>query len=273
MKISPFSLGLAAVAFASSALAGPRPSGGGNLADLTVSITAPAGVYVYQPGTYSVVVSNIGNRNADATVLTIGLPATGTSPVVHVLGELGAFDNRCSLAGTELVCALGQVRRGTSTTVQVTIELPQSAAPLVVTADVETTTAERSNTNNSDADTAYLLHPSRFVSVGENAHVEHCTGTGLVSFYECTLYPSSISTHDFEFLAGNLLAFTNPSGTTYWGEWEQNGTGDELDLRYHDGATKVAEFHGVAVGGDCFEGVTQFFPPGSYVAPYRVCVQ
>lgn len=271
MKTCSIVLGLAAVALSSSAFAGPRPSGG-SAADLTVNITPPAGVYVGTPGQYSVVVANSGNKNADGTVLTIDLPSTGTSPYVHVLGDLGARDSRCALSGTDLVCSLGTVRRGTSTTVLFTIALPQSSQPLVVSADVDTITAERSDTNNSDSDTAYLLHPAFFASAGQDAHVEHCTGTNLVSFFECELYPSSISSHDFQFQAGGTLVFTNPSGTTYHGTWSQDPLGQQLHLEYFDGTTKEAEFDGWAVGGDCFEGVTQFFPASAYVSPYRVCV-
>lgn len=269
MKVRTCGLGLAALALsASSALAGPVVS----KADLTVNITAPAGIYVDQPGEYEVLVANTGTRDASTVALTIALPRTHTSPTVTVLGTLGSFDGRCTRSGTNLQCTLGTLRKGASTPVRFTIELPQSSAPLVVDATVTTTSAERTTTNNVDSDTAFLLHPLTAVTAGRTSHNEHCTGTGLTSFFECELYPSSISSHDVQYQSGGTLTFLN-APSTYWGTWSQAGGGDRLVLEYYDGTTLQATFDGHAVGADCFEGVTTFHPASSYVAPYRVCLQ
>ncbi len=261
-------LGISTALFAAPALAGPPQSA----ADLTVNITPPPGAYVAVPGEYRVDVANRGNKQADAVVLTIALPRTNTSPQVHVLGALGAYDSRCARSGTNLVCPLGSLRKSAQATVRFTIELPQSSAPLVVTATVVTSSAESSTTNNMDSDTAFLLHPDTVVAVGDDAHVEHCTGTGLTSFYECELFPSSISFHDFEFVSPTQIAFVD-APPSYWGTWNQNDGDHRLKLEYFDGASHEATFDGWAVGGDCFEGVTTFEPPSQYVAPYRVCLQ
>lgn len=241
-------------------------------ADVTVNITPPAGVYVGNPGTYQVAVANTGNDRATVVQLTIALPRTHTSPVVQVLGTLGAYDNRCSRSGTNLVCPLGTLNAGSSTNVSFTISLPQSSTPIVVGASVTTQSTELTTANNSDSDTAYLLHPPTTVNVGDAAHVEHCTGTGLTSFFECTLYPSSISSHDFTVLSGGLIAFVG-APASYWGTWSQSAGPDRLALEYYDGTSNVASFSGYAVGNDCFEGVTIFHPASPYVAPYRVCLQ
>lgn len=269
MKVHSIGLGLVAMAVsASSAFAGPVV----NKADLTVNITAPAGIYVGQPGQYEVRVANTGTKDASTVSLTIALPRTNTSPSVSVLGNLGAFDGRCARSGTNLVCALGTLRKGRSIPVRFTIELPQSSAPLVVGASVTTPSAERSTTNNTDSDTAYLLHPLQPVSVGDTSHNEHCTGRNLTSFFECELYPSSIASHDIEYQADGLLAFVG-APASYWGTWSQSAGGDRLLLEYYDGASNEATFDGYAVGDGCFEGLTTFHPASVYVAPYRVCLQ
>lgn len=269
MSIRSMGLGLVAMALsASSASAGPVVS----KADLIVNITPPPGVYVNQPGTYEVLVSNTGTKDAGTVQLTIGLPRTATSPTVHVMGNLGAFDGRCSRSGTSLMCGLGTIRKGGSTPVRFTIELPQSSAPLVVTASVTTPSAERSTTNNNDSDTAFLLHPLQPVAVGDTSHNEHCTGTSLTSFFECELYPSSIAAHDVEYLSGGMLTFVG-APSAYWGTWSQSAGNDRLVLEYYDGTSHEATFDGWAVGDGCFEGVTVFHPASPYVAPYRVCLQ
>lgn len=287
MRIRSVLLVLAAVAsVAPASAAGPRnpadfaiappsaidfPDHRRDAADLTVNITGPAGVYVANPGTYQVLVANTGTKSAAGVMLTIALPRTHTSPVVHVLGTLGARDGRCTPSGTNLSCPLGSMPKNTSTVVTFTIALPQSSAPLVVGATVVTSSAELSTTNNNDSDTAHLLHPLTTVSAGQTAHVEHCTGTGLTSFFECVLYPSSISSHDFQVLSGGTLAFIG-APASYWGTWSQSAGGDRLLLEYYDGTSNEATFDGYAVGNDCFEGVTVFHPTSPYVAPYRVCL-
>lgn len=216
--------------------------------------------------------TNSGNRVADGVQLVITLPRTHTSPTVHVLGVLSAWDSPCVRSGTNLNCALGSVGKGSSVTKQFTIAFPQASVPLVVGASVTTSSDELSTTNNNDSETASLLHPSTAVVVGKNAHNTHCTGTDLTSYYECTLYPSSISSHDIQFLAGGVIAFV-PSQPGYTGTWSQALGADRLVLEYFDGASLAARFNGYAVDGNCWEGITNFFPTSAYNSAYRVCMQ
>jgi hypothetical protein len=258
--------GLATLGTGRPALAAPAA------ADLTVSIAAPTGVYVYDTGRYQVAVSNIGRKNASSVRLSVALPSTHTSPQVHVLGTLGAYDGRCSRSGTDLVCLLGGLARGASTTVFFDIALPQSAAPLVVEARVSSSSAESSTSNNLDSETASLLHPALAVVGPVDALNQHCTGTGLTSFFECALFPSSISSHEIRFEAGGSITFLNPPAPGYTGTWSQPAA-DRLTFTYSDGSGPVASFDGYAVDGDCFEGLTIFFPASPYVSPYSVCLQ
>jgi uncharacterized repeat protein (TIGR01451 family) len=278
MSRRPIAAGLVAVALCAPAGVAARPGssstpGPSQRADLTVNIAPPPGVYVGQPGTYQVTVANVGRREASGVELVLTLPRTSTSPQVFVLGTLGTHDGRCALGGTHLECALGTLSRGATTTVAFTIALPQSSAALVVGASVTSASAEATTSNNSDSDTAYLLHPLVPVAAGETAHVDHCTGTDLTSFFECELFPSSISSHELQFLAGGVIAFIGAPASSYHGTWDQTAGDDRLRLDYYDGTTHEATFDGWAVGPDrCFEGVTQFYPPSGYVAPYRVCM-
>jgi hypothetical protein len=101
-------------------------------------------------------------------------------------------------------------------------------------------------------------------------HNEHCTGTSLASFYECTLYPSSISSHDITLESDGTISFDGDP-PDYTGAWSSSPD-DQLSFTYSYDGTVVAEFEGYGVSSSCFEGLTTF-PGSSYVAPYEVCVQ
>ena len=255
-----------------SASAAP-PSNNNNKADVTVSITVPTNINVMAAREYSVVVSNTGNRDASDVRLTITLPKTNTRPTVHILGTRGAFDGRCTKTGTNLVCLLDTIRKDRSTTARFTIALPESAAPLVIGAAVTTASDERSDTNNTASATVSLVHPNTPITIGKTSVNQHCTGTNLTSFFECTLYPSSISSHSIQFLTGGALALVSPTSPTFTGTWSQAAGTNRLTLEYFDSGSLEARFTGWAVGGNCFEGVTTFFPTSAYSAVYRVCVQ
>jgi hypothetical protein len=94
----------------------------------------------------------------------------------------------------------------------------------------------------------------------------HCTGTGLTAWYECTLFPSSISQHTAEFHADGTITF--PGEPDFTGGWSQNGD-DHLAFTYYELGTPVASFEGRGASASCFEGLTAFDPP--WVAPYEVC--
>lgn len=260
MITRPAIIGLATFLFATPVLAA---------ADVRVTIPAPSAEYVYDTTAYDIVVSNIGNKRADGVVLTIELPETNTSPYVHVMGTTSGVDPRCSLSGTTLTCNLGNIVKNTSKTVSFGIDLPQAEQTLVVSASATSTSPENTLANNSDSDIAALLNYEVEVLAGDLATNRHCTGQGLTSFFECELYPSSISSHQHEFLADGEIAI--PGEPSYSGTWSQP-TPDSLVFSYVElGVGVVAEFEGWGTTGNCFEGITTF--PGSpYLAPYEVCI-
>lgn len=238
--------------------------------DLTTSITQPTGDYVYDMATWSVQVSNIGNKSASNVSLTITLPQTNTSPTVYVMGTVGTLSSGCTRSSNVITCAMGTIARSTSKTATFQIALPQSDGTLDFASTVSTTSSENSTTNNSDSEVASLLYYSNPLS-GDTAMVnDHCTGTGLEAYYECTLFPSSISSHSTTLNADGSISF-GPEGEGYTGAWDQP-TSDTLTFYYvePDGVTVAAEFVGDGVPGGCFEGLTTF-PGSSYVSPYSVC--
>jgi hypothetical protein len=257
-------LGLVLVALAGGWLATPALAA----VDLAVSLSAPAGVHVYQTGTYTVNVRNLAGQTAAGVALEIQLPTTNTSPTVHVLGILGARSPSCTASGTKLLCSLGSVRKNQPRSVFFEIALPQSSAPLQIVARVTSNSPDPKQGNNVASHTAALLNYAVPLVAPVPVHNRHCTGQNLVSFYECTLYPSSISSHDIVLDPGGSISFVGaPAGIT--GTWTQ-ASSTRLSLRYYDGGALAASFEGFGVDGGCFEGITTF--PGSpYVSPYEVC--
>lgn len=238
-------------------------------ADVRVQIPTPTAVHVYDTTDYDIVVSNIGNKKAYGVQLVVELPETNTSPQVYVMGTLDGVDPRCSQSGTTLVCNLGDIARNTGTTVSFGIELPQADEELAVTATATSTSAENSLANNAATKVAPLLHYAVAVQPGDLATNRHCTGTGLASFFECELFPSSISDHQHEFLAGGVIAI--PGEPAYSGTWSQP-TPDSLVFTYEElGVGVVAQFEGFGTSPDCFEGITSF-PGSAYMSPYEVCI-
>lgn len=238
-------------------------------ADLAVSVSQPSNVYVYAPVRYTVRVSNIGNQTSAATTLTIQLPRTHTSPTVTVLGTVGAMTTGCTRSGTVITCAVARIGRGSSLPFFVDLTIPQSSEPVTLQATVSRSGTENT-ANNSRTHTAALLNIDHVIAGGSTAVNRHCTGIGLTSFFECELYPSSITSHDAVFNANGSVSIP-AGGAGYGGTWQQLNP-DELVFQYTNNGTPVADFIGYGVGGGCFEGVTTF-PNSSYVAPYEVCVQ
>lgn len=234
--------------------------------DLGVTLNAPA-VHVYEAGSYAIQVGNTGNRNATGVVLRIDLPRAATSPGVAILGTLGARDSRCTLSGARLTCNLGTVVRATSTTVAFTLTLPYSTAPLVIAASATSaaTPPELTPANNSVSHTAQLAtYPASLASGSFVARV--CSGETLTSFFECELFPSSISQFTGTLEADHTITVTDEPGVT--GTWSL--AGDTLSIEYFDGAISLGAIQAKSVGGGCFEGVMAFEPP--YVAPHEYCV-
>lgn len=234
--------------------------------DLRVSLTAPT-VHVYEMGTYSITVSNVGNRNATSVQLVIDLPRTQTTPQL-LFGELGARDGRCSYAAQRLTCNLSTIGRGAAATpVTFALRLPYSTAPLTISATASSSgqAPELSPANNTVAHTAQLALYPHAVSGGA-ATTRVCSGRGLTSFFECEQFPSSLSEFDSVLETNNTITMDN--GATIIGEWQV--AGDYLHVEYYDGPdTWVTDL--ASVGGDCFEGVLQF--PGGYVGVHELCLQ
>ena len=238
-------------------------------ADLTTTHTMPSSTLVYASGSYSVTVSNIGNRDASNVTVSIQLPTTHTSPSVYVMGTVGSMSSGCSASGTKINCNLGTIRKAKSSTVTFDMALPWSAAALTFTSTAATTSSENSTANNSDSDAANITYYDLALSGDTDVVNTHCTGTGLTAWYECTLFPSSQSSHDTTLNADGSISI--PLAPDYTGEWLQ-ATPDELWFVYYDETgAQVAEFLGNAVDGtSCFEGLTTF-PGSTYVSPYQVC--
>lgn len=238
-------------------------------ADLKVTVPAPAAVNVYSPTSYAVKVQNIGNVKADNISLTVTLPLTHTSPTAYVMGTLSAIDTRCVKSNNKLVCSLGSLNNNKSTTVTFKIALPEANEVLKVTASATTTSSETVLTNNSATDIPALTNYSYSVPGGSYVTNEHCTGTNLTSYFECTLFPSSIMQHD-TILNGDGSVTVVDDPINYYGTWSQP-VPNQLNMQYFDSqGTLLADFVGYGTPNQCFEGIT-IFPGSSYVSPYHVC--
>lgn len=234
--------------------------------DLTTSISAPTGVYVYDSGRWNVSVTNSGNRDAAGVVVTIQLPVTNTSPQVYVMGVVGAKSATCSTSGTKLVCNVGTVKRTKTSTVWFDITLPESAGTLDFSATASTTTAETNTGNNGSTAVASLLNYTVSPATPLTVNNRHCTGTNLESFYECELFPSSLSEHTSVLEADGTISF--PDYPDYGGTWSV--VGEELAFTITSALGVEAEFVGYGVSATCWEGLTTF-PGSTYVSPYEVC--
>lgn len=103
----------------------------------------------------------------------------------------------------------------------------------------------------------------------EYAVNEHCTGTGLTSFFECALYPSSIASFDTVLNPGGSLTIIDaPPG--YGGQWSMPDTG-HLIVDFWDDVGPAGSVDGWGVSADCFEGPHD--GGGTYSIPYRICLQ
>jgi hypothetical protein len=157
---------------------------------------------------------------------------------------------------------LGSIARNTTTAVGFDLALPYSSAPLVLSANATTSTAENVLGNNASQLTAALTYYQNPLTAPQRIEVTSCTGTGLTSFFECTVYSGATQTHQYQLEANGSV--TPYGSTTVVGQWSQP-SGDSLDLTLGTSA----HFTGRGVDLGCFEGLTTFNSP--YVSPYRVC--
>lgn len=248
----------AALAFSStSAQAAP---------DLTTSITVPS-VVVGAVGAYAFTVTNLDSNSGNVT-LTVGLPRTNTSPTVHVLGDLGALPTGCTRSSTTVTCTMTGIKRNKSKTTYLTLAVPWSADDITFTATASTS-GETNTGNNSSSAVADVTYYANSIADGSLATIEHCTGTDLLSFFECELYPSSISSHEHIFEAGGIISI--PGYPDYSGAWSHPG-GDtsQLVFNYTELGTEVLTFAGDGVEGGCYDGMATF-PGSTYNSPYHIC--
>lgn len=245
------------------------PASAASLPDLTSTITTTSPTYVYDTARYTVKVTNSGTNWAYGSKVVIQLPETNTSPTVYVMGTVVAKHSSCTQSGTTLTCTLGDIKKGTSKSVWVDLKLPQSADPIVIDAHPSTTSTESSTTNNDASMTAALTNYTISFTGDLDVSNEHCTGTGLASYYECLLFPSSISSHDTTLVAGGTVTFGAGVGPEYTGVWSQPSA-TRLQFTYYEFGTEVASFDGYGVPGGCWEGITTF-PGSTYMSVYRVC--
>lgn len=244
-------------------------AGAARVPDLVTTIDAPTGVFVYESATYEVTVANDGQRHASGVTLTIDLPQTNNQPTQYVMGELGSMDARCAPSGLQLVCSLGRIRRGRSSTIWFDIALPESTDDLFVDAFAETTTPGETNLADNDHTViADLRNYEVSFTSPVGLTIEHCTGTDLTSFFECVCAPSSITSHTTTLESDGSITFPYPG---YTGQWWTNGP-EHLAFEYSDsGSNVVLEFEGFGVSNDCWEGVATFPGNPTYVSPYSVC--
>lgn len=237
--------------------------------DLEVSVSLPPTVRVYQPARYAVRVTNVQGSTSARGTLTLQLPRTHTSPTVYVLGTVGAMTTGCSRTGTQIVCPVAQLRRGAFQDFFVDLTLPQNAGPLEITATVDAA-GDLPTSNNRRTMVVDPENPAAPIGTTTDHAVDnrHCTGVGLTSYFECTLFSGSVSSHAATFRPDGSIAI--PAAPGYGGRWWQPFD-DQLAFTYTDGSATIAQFVGGSVGNGCFEGITSF-PGSTYVAPYRVCV-
>lgn len=239
--------------------------------DVTVSVSQSSTPYVYQSGRYNVTVSNVGNQTANSVSVSITLPTTNTSPQVYVMGTVGSMASGCTRSGAVITCSLGSIRRARSATAWFDLTLPEAAEALDITAVASTTSSENSTSNNSATHTAALNNYAVALTTPDVALNQHCTGTGLTSYYECTLFPSSISDHTITLETDGSVTI-HDVGPEYTGFWESLDA-THLRVVYYELGVEVAEFEGYGTSTSCWEGLTTFNPDNGYVSPYRVCLQ
>jgi Domain of unknown function DUF11 len=254
---------------AASAHAGPPAP----RADLRVELVAPASVEISRPTTYSVTVTNLGGQTSGTINARVGFPLTNTSPQVYILGTLSGLDSRCSVVANALSCNLAGLRKGWSTTFNYTYAAPVSTRPLQMTATVSSTTADPVAGNNTASLVPNLVYPVRAISASPMT-TRLCTGTQLSSFFECTRFPSSISSFTATLNGDQTITLPEPG---YTGRWSQNLARTSLTMEFFEdmgnGPVKVSEFNGMAINGaNCFHGLTQHLQSATYVSPYEVCL-
>lgn len=239
-------------------------------ADVSVDLQGPSTSPISNPTTYTVVVKNNGPSTSNGIILTLEFPLTNTSPTVHVLGTVSnVVGAGCSRANNKLTCAVGSLNKNKSKTYTYQYTPPVSTKVLELKAKVTATTNDNNSANNNDSFVPNLTYPARSFASATMLN-SHCAGQSLTSYFECLLYPSSISSHGSVFNADGSI--TIPWEADYTGAWIQPAS-HKLNFVYYGPTWLEAVFTWFAINGaNCFDGLTSF-PGSQYLAPYHVCIQ
>ena len=238
-------------------------------ADLQVQLQGPSSAFVRSPYIYTVNVKNTSGTTASGVNVTVEFPLTNTSPTVHILGNLSGIDSRCQLISNKLQCNLGSIMKNKAKSFTFNFAFPVSTKVLELKATGSTTSSEPNTANNMSAIVPALAYPSNQIT-SANVLVSLCTGRGLTSYFECELYPSSISQFTATLNVGGTMTLPEPG---YVGQWDQFTSTQQLHFIITDGNGFSAEFNGFAINSTCFEGITTFIPDNGYNSAYKVCVQ
>ncbi len=246
--------------------AAPKP-------DLAVQAwTGPTTVLVNSPYQYTARVRNIGNQTAQNVTLTIEFPLTNTSPTQQILGKLTNVPANCVVnQNKRLVCNLGNIGTNPNNnlrSVSFNFEYPVTSKPLNLVARAATTSSNEAPTTNNEQSFAPTVTYQDLPITSANVVVSLCTGQNLSAYFECELYPSSISTFEMSLDSGGGISLQYPG---YFGNWDQP-TNKRLHFNISDGASG-ADFEGFVSKPNCFDGLTTFTPASQYMSAYRVCVQ
>jgi hypothetical protein len=270
----------AAVSAAVSVLvAAPAAAEAANGPNLSVSVTPPPATNVYAAGRYNLTVANVGNRDALNVRVVINLPSSQTSPSVSTMGTLGARSVGCNVSGLVTDLQHQQDPRGPQRAAVLRHDLPgHDVVAGHAGGRLEQPRGSEPGQQHRDdhAEPAHVRdgHPGRHRRQrwpDLTADIDHCTGRDLVSFYQCVITPTSISSHQHIFNADNTISFAFPD---YAGVWSQNPGLNELSFSYTEGPDTVLDFVGYGVDGtNCFEGIVNFYPASVYNSAYSVCLQ
>lgn len=239
-------------------------------ADVSVDLQGPSTSLISTATTYTVVVKNHGPSTSNGITLTLEFPLTNTSPTVHVLGTVSnVVGTGCSRANNKLTCSVGTLKKGKTRIYTYQYAAPVSTKVLELKANVTASTNDNNSANNNDSFIPNLTYPARNFASATMLN-SHCAGTNLTSYFECLLYPSSISSHDSVLNTDGSI--TIPGEPDYTGSWTQPAS-HKLNFVYYGPAWIEGVFTGFAINGaNCFDGLTSF-PGSQYVAPYHVCIQ
>jgi hypothetical protein len=238
-------------------------------ADLSVSLFAPVLEPVNSANIYTYRISNIGVKDATGSKIKITFPLTKTSPQRYLLGRLSQVDGRCSFSVDTLTCNLNLIRKNKFTDVSFAYSIPVSTTLVQMVAITSTNDQEMSLLNNRSEHQPALRYPSLAIASDASATNSHCTGQSLSAYFECELFPSSISSHGAVFHSNGSLSI--PEAPDYVGAWQQSAN-DRLSFQYFDSnSLRILNFEGFGSVPGCFDGITHFDENPAYVSAYRVC--